>query len=335
MREDHVPPPKPKAERLRTGEWHGSRTATPVLGVLVQPVNRRILIVEDDAVLSQVLTDLLEEHGYLVQSVARGGDAVKAAQESPPALLILDVGLPDTDGLAVAAELGRHPLTAQTPVLFLSGHEDLPARVRLHHTQPCDFLRKPYGQDELLARIERCLAEADARAKLRQDARIDELTGLGNARLLRERMQVESARRARYGTPLTLVVIDVDRLKQINDNHGHPAGSAVLRALGEALRAEIRETDVAFRYGGDEFVVLLPHTTLDEGVTFSERLIARIRGLRPCDIVVSVSIGVAASDDTLDSSAAVQGQLARADAAAYAAKRAGGDRIITDDRSRP
>jgi hypothetical protein len=91
--------------------------------------------------------------------------------------------------------------------------------------------------------------------------------------------------------------MDVDRLKTINDQHGHLTGSSVLRAVGQAVRAEIRETDVAFRFGGDEFVVLLPHTTLAEGLVFSQRLIGRIRGLRPQRLEVSVSIGVASSSD--------------------------------------
>jgi two-component system, cell cycle response regulator len=328
-----VPPSKRAAERLRSGDWSRlTRTATPVLGVLVQPPpSRRILVVEDDAVLSEVLRGLLEEHGYEVETVSCGADAVKSARETPPALLLLDLGLPDQDGMSVAGELGRDRLTAQIPALLLSGQEDLAQRVRICRDLPGDFLRKPYRAEELLARIERCLADADARARLRSDARIDELSGLGNARLLEERLSVEAARRDRYGTPLTAVVIDVDRLKQINDTHGHLTGSAVLRSLGDALRAEIRETDVAFRYGGDEFVVLLPHTELRDGMAFAERLMGRIRALRPCGVPVSVSMGVAVSGN---GDGAVRAQLARADAAAYAAKRAGGDRIVTDDRRR-
>jgi two-component system cell cycle response regulator len=308
-----------------------NRTATPVLGVLVQPtVTRRILVVEDDNVLREVLRSLLEEHGYEVEGVASAAEAVRAARENPPALLLLDLGLPDQDGLTVAGELGHDRRTAGTPVLLLSGHEDLAARFRICRDLPGDFLRKPYRAEELLTRVERCLADADARARLRSDARIDDLTGLGNARLLEERLAVETARRERYGTPLTVVVIDVDGLKRINDAHGHLTGSAVLRALGDALLAEIRETDVAFRYGGDEFVVLLPHTDQRDGLAFAERLLARVRRVHPCGLDVSVSVGVAASGDLGDRS--VRAQLGRADAAAYAAKRSGGNRVVTDER---
>jgi two-component system cell cycle response regulator len=246
--------------------------------------------------------------------------------------VILDVGLPDQDGVEVALELVSDRRTAHLPVLFVSGHEDLAARVRAIRQVYCDFLRKPYHEQDLLARVERCLAESDLRLRLESDARIDELTGLGNPRLLDERLGVESARRARYGTPLTILVMDLDGLKQINDKHGHLTGTAVLRAVGEALRQQIRETDVAFRYGGDEFVVLLPHTGMADALAFSERLLACIRKLRPCDVGVSVSIGVAAYDDAVDDS--IQAQLARADSATYAAKRLGGNRVVASDGQR-
>jgi two-component system cell cycle response regulator len=311
--------------RLESDGERIARTATPILGAPAV-AGKRLLIAEDDPGLSETLSSMLEEQGYEVETVARGADAVVRAQEKPPALLLLDVGLPDQDGLEVALRLGGDRRTAHIPVLFLSGRDDLATRVRICRHLSCDFLRKPFGEQDLLARVERSLTDADERARLRWDARIDELTGLGNARLLEERLHVEAARRARYGTPLTLVVMDLDRLKKINDQHGHLVGSAVIKALGQAVRAEIRETDVAFRFGGDEFVVLLPHTGLSEGMSFAERLMRRIRSLRPAGITISVSMGLAAFDEKLDGS--VEAQLGRADAATYQAKRLGGDRLI-------
>jgi two-component system cell cycle response regulator len=309
------------------------RTATPVLGVLTLPArSKRILVVEDDLDMARTLCDLLTEQGYQAETVLSGADAIAKVRELSPALVILDVGLPDQDGVEVALELVNDRRTANLPVLFVSGHEDLAARVRACHLLNCDFLRKPYHEQELLARVERCLAESNLRLRLESDARIDELTGLGNPRLLDERLGVEAARRARYGTPLTILVMDLDGLKQINDKHGHLTGTAVLRAVGEAVRREIRETDVAFRYGGDEFVVLLPHTGMADAMAFSDRLLGRIRKLRPCDIGVSASIGVAAYDDAIDDS--IQAQLARADSATYAAKRLGGNRVVASDGER-
>jgi two-component system cell cycle response regulator len=306
-----------------------NRAPTPVLGVLIPSTRgRRVLVVEDDADTSDTLCSLLGDEGYQADSALSGAEAITKVKAAPPSLVLLDVGLPDKDGLTVALEVAADRRSAHVPILFLSGVRDLPERVRKSRLLQFDFLRKPYSAEELLARVERCIAQADMREQLRHDALIDELTGLGNMRLLDERLEVEAARRARYGTPVAVAVADLDGLKKINDQHGHLTGSAVLRAVGDALRAEIRETDVAVRYGGDEFVVVLPHTGLQEGVVFADRLLRRIRQLRPSGLVISVSIGIAAFDERVDDT--IRDQLARADAAAYRAKRQGGNRYVAD-----
>src|SRR6185369_10084143 len=143
----------------------------------------------------------------------------------------------------------------------------------------------------------------------------DELTGLGNMRLFREQLAAEASRLERHATPLSIVMGDVDGLKGINDREGHAAGSAVLAAIGGALRATIRGNDLAARYGGDEFVVLLPHTDLAAGVAFCGRLLDEIPRLRPHGVRIAISLGVASFDRDIDDS--LQSLLERADRAAY------------------
>jgi two-component system, cell cycle response regulator len=317
-------------KRTLVDEDRVNRAPTPVLGVLIPSTKgKHVLVVEDDADTAETLCTLLGDEGYQADSALSGADAIAKVHAAPPSLVLLDVGLPDKDGLAVALEVAADRRSAHVPILFLSGVRDLPERVRRSRLLQFDFLRKPYGAQELLARVERCIAQAEVRARLRIDALIDELTGLGNMRLLDERLEVEAARRARYGTPVAVVVADLDGLKRINDKHGHLTGSAVLRAVGDALRAEVRETDVAIRYGGDEFVVLLPHTGLQDAEAFCERLQRRVAGLNPNGIPISVSIGIAAFDERSDD--VIRDTLARADAAAYRAKRDGGNRWVSDN----
>src|SRR5688572_18505691 len=170
------------------------RTATPVLGVLTLPArSKRVLVVEDDPDMADTICGLLSEHGYQTESVVSGADAIAKVRSLSPSLVILDVGLPDQDGVEVALALAGDRRTARLPILVVSGRDDLAARVRECKLLQCDFLRKPYHEQELLVRVERCLLESDLRARLESDARIDELTGLGNPRLLDERLSVEAA----------------------------------------------------------------------------------------------------------------------------------------------
>jgi two-component system, cell cycle response regulator len=303
-----------------------SRNVTPFMGVPAHGQPReRILVVDDDDDQAASVAMVLGTKQYDVSIAGTGLAALNAVRISPPGLILLDVNLPDIDGFAVAEELRKDRRTASIPILFVSGAEGLAARVRQQHQVDLDFVRKPYESEELLARVEHTLAETELREQLHRDARFDDLTGLGNLRLFEERIAIEAARVARYGTALSVAMVDLDKLKTINDRYGHPTGSAVLRALGAALLAQVRETDLAIRYGGDEFVVLLPHTHLPDAVIFAERLLARIRGLRPSDIPISVSIGLAAFDKTVDHSA--RDVVTRADQAVFRAKRAGGDRV--------
>jgi two-component system cell cycle response regulator len=296
-----------------------------------RPVRRRILIAEDDPDQASALQEILTEERFDVVVTADGARALEQAWTARPDLIMLDAHMPVLNGFETAKKLVDDVRTQGIPILLVSAAEDLLPWVRGLNVNTVDFLRKPYRIMELLARIEKSLNQARERAHLRDEASIDDLTGLGNQRFLREHLALEQSRIARYGTASSIVVVDVDKFKEINDKHGHPAGSRILKAIGESLRREIRETDLAARYGGDEFVIVLPHTTLAEGGAFAERLLSSIQSLRPEGVEVTMSIGVAGFASSEGRSVDVL--LARADAAAYRAKRAGGNRVCLYDRA--
>lgn len=299
-------------------------TAAPALD------RSRILVVEDDAETAFALAETLRDEGYRVDRAADGAECLRRALEKSPDLVLLDVNLPGMNGFDTAAFLRRAAPTRSVPILFLSGMDGLPARVRDERLEHVDFMPKPFTLDELLARIQLSIGQGRDRESLKRAAEQDELTGLGNLRLLRERLATERTRFSRYGHALSIAMLDVDKLKMINDERGHLAGSNALRSIASVLRRQARDTDVVVRYGGDEFVALLPHTGLAEAQTFGRRVLAELGGLDAEGLPITLSVGIAALTNPRSRETAEQ-LLARADRAAYRAKDAGGNQIAIDE----
>src|SRR6267143_1366845 len=278
-----------------------------------------ILVVEDDEDARMVLTELLRPR-YDVDAVGDGETALKRAAELNPDLVLLDLFLPGMDGFGALTGLRRNTKTADTPVIFLSAQGDAETKSQGLSLGAADYLAKPFSEQELMARVDRTL-------KLL--AQTDGLTGLPNFRSFHARLEEEVARAHRYGHPLACAMVDLDGLKEINDKLGHAAGNRAIVALADAVREELRDTDFAARYGGDEFVVLLPQTNEPQGAQFAERLRRRlVQVSQDAGLPVRGSIGVAAVNaDELDSADAAEDLLRRADEALYRAKRSGRDRV--------
>jgi len=285
---------------------------------------RRVLLVEDDAATAAALVEALEDEGYVVLRACDGREGVARALSSDPHVILFDINLPLLDGFSAADQVRAAGATRDTPIIFLSARRDLCQQVQARRLDNVDFISKPLSASELLTRINQAIMRARVRHDLEQRAVIDELTGLGNLRMFRERLRDEHERFSRYANPLSLAMIDVDKLKTINDQKGHLAGSDVLRAIADILRRQARTTDVAARYGGDEMVVLLPHTTLEDAVHFAERVRSAVARLIVHDCRPTISIGVASLTPHGDETD--HQLLTRADSAAYSAKRAGGNR---------
>ena len=289
----------------------------------------RLLLADDDQDGREALAMILGDD-YEVHLAGDGREAVENALVARPDVVLMDLYMPRMDGLAALEAMRADPLTEDVPVILISARGDDLTRSRSLDLGAVDFLQKPFSSRELKARIDRTLRLTRRETQLQVLARTDPLTGLANLRAFRARLEEEVKRARRYRTPLACVMVDMDHLKPINDELGHGAGDIAIGAVAEVIRHELRETDFGARYGGDEFVMLLPHTSAAEARVFAERACARLRetsiDVGDRRLPLSASFGIAAlGDEPLDDPG--EALVRHADAALYAAKHAGRGRV--------
>jgi len=293
------------------------------------PVGRpRILVADDEGDARDILVTILQTE-YEVQAVADGEHAVERIRTEHPDLVLMDLYMPRLDGLQALERIRSDPATADIPVIFVSAGADDTVKARAFELGAVDYLQKPFSDRELRARVERTVRLARSQTALRELAQTDPLTGLANLRAFRARLEDEVKRARRYGTPLTAIMTDMDYLKPINDDLGHAAGDRAIAAVAAVIRAELRETDFGARYGGDEFVILLPHTSRDEGRVLAERICGRLKqtsiDVAGRSVSLGASFGVACMPENAEMAA--DALVAEADAALYRAKRSGRGRV--------
>jgi diguanylate cyclase (GGDEF)-like protein len=305
--------------------------AGPVRSFLDRP---RVLVVDDDEATRELATTILAP-SFDVITAADGEEALRVARAEHPAVILMDLYMPRLDGLGALELLRADPALESIPVIVVSASATEAARVRALDLGAVDFLAKPFSEHELRARLARTLRLVRSQTVLRELAETDPLTGLANLRAFRSRLDVEVKRALRYRTPLTCVMADMDHLKAINDQLGHAAGDLAIGGVAHGIAEELRETDFGARYGGDEFVLLLPHTSREDGRILAERICARLRqsplSVGSRRILLAVSFGVAELSMAGDGDRA--GELVRAaDAALYDAKHAGRGRVAVAEK---
>jgi two-component system cell cycle response regulator len=291
-----------------------------------------VLIADDDPDILGLLAFLLRRDGYRVVKAPDGLEALRLVREHSPDLCLLDVTLPGADGYAVCRELqslgGNVP-----PVIFLTAHAHTGARVEGLDAGAVDYIVKPFDREELRARVRAALRTKSERDQLAAEAATDSLTGLTNRAQLDATADGLVARARAREEPLAALMIDLDHFKRVNDVHGHAAGDAVLRQVARRFARSIRQSDVLVRYGGEEFLALLPGTDTIGAVTMAARLRESLEaepvvfvedGAEPVEITIRASVGVAAWSEALGDAA---GLIAAADRGLYQAKSLGRNRV--------
>jgi two-component system, cell cycle response regulator len=288
----------------------------------------KVLVVDDRYDNVKLLAYELIDHGYQVVTAFSGAQAIEAARTARPDVILLDIMMPGMDGVEVCRHLKSDPNLRPIPVIMVSAREMDQDVIRGLDAGAHDYVTKPFNTQIVLARIRsaaRAKESHDIIAEMNQRladlATTDGLTGIKNHRHFRDAFDTALSLAIRKSIPLSVIMIDIDHFKTINDAHGHTAGDDVLRTFAKILRDNTREHDEVARYGGEEFTILLPLTDAPSSMALAERLRESIAKypwpLQP----ITASLGVA----TLPGKAFPRGGtlLEQADRALYNSKKRG------------
>jgi diguanylate cyclase (GGDEF)-like protein len=296
----------------------------------------RVLIADDDASSRRRLQALVEQWDYQPELAENGAQAIRAlASPDAPRLAIIDWVMPGIDGLKVC-QYARQGAGGYVYIIVLTGRSTPDAAIEALRAGADDYVAKPFHEQELEVRLRAGRRIVELEDGLRLAAKQDPLTAILGRSAIGAYLAQQLSKSRREGSSVSVLVIDLDHFKHINDHHGHATGDAVLREVAQRMQRTLRSYDGLGRVGGEEFLVVLPNSSLAGGLAVAERIrqavdetpVATAAGL----IRISCSIGVAAA---LGREVAADALVERADRALYRAKRAGRNRVESASGSEP
>jgi len=299
----------------------------------------KILIVDDRVSSYERLSSMLADQ-HAVEVEPNPNEALFRVAEGNYDLVVVSLALENYDALRLCSQLRSLDRTRNVSILAITDGEDDTRMNRGLEIGINDYLTRPIDKNELQARVRTQIRKKRYTERLRDNVQMsielaitDSLTGLYNRRYMESHLTTLVEQAATRGKPLTALVLDIDYFKAINDTHGHDAGDDVLREFATRIRKAIRGIDLACRYGGEEFVIVMPETDMAVATVVAERLRRRIASERfsiqqvASAIEVTISVGIATLDTADDTAASI---LKRADQALYRAKRDGRNRVVAD-----
>jgi two-component system cell cycle response regulator len=300
--------------------------------------NGRILLVDNDARSAERLRGYLAS-AHTVDVLANPADAAMQVATADYELAVVSMALGEFDPLRICSQMRTLEQTRSLPILLVAEDSDRARIVRGLDLGVNDFIMRPVERNELAARVRTQIRRHRYASELRQSvsntlalAVTDELTGLYNRRYFDRHLSLMLDKAREQDRDMAVMLIDMDFFKSVNDTHGHDMGDAVLREFAERLKRNIRGVDLACRFGGEEFVVLMPDTDFRQAQGVAERVRTAVaergfeaHGMRP--LAVTCSVGVALNEHELDTPEMI---LKRADVALYRAKREGRNRVVFD-----
>ena len=296
-----------------------------------------ILLVESHDLRAESVIKSLGDAGHVVERAATGEDANAKLVEAVPDLIMVNLHLDDEDGLRLCSHFRTQDATRHVPILLVISADDFQELAKGLDLGVTDYLIRPFDRNELLARTRTQIRRRRYHDQLRtlldtsvSMAYTDALTGIYNRRYMNAHLDRQVMEIGDTKKTVSVIMFDLDHFKGVNDKHGHAAGDDILKEVAQRAESNIRDFDMVVRYGGEEFVVVMPNTEIEVAATVAERLRASfenkpftvVEGGIPLDI--TASMGVASTCDPMETADSL---LRRADDALYAAKRAGRNRV--------
>ncbi len=281
------------------------------------------LVVDDDPTMLRLLELYLSKNEINVLSTTNAQQALEYLNREIPDIIVSDILMPDMDGLEFRKTILKNDRLRLIPFIFITARGMLEERLEGYSLYVDDYITKPFEPREMLMRINAVLK----RYSFYQDIlKYDALTMTLNRRTSEDLLNKEFLRSKRYDVPLTIALLDIDHFKQCNDTYGHVFGDYVLVKVADVFLSQIRETDSVGRYGGEEFLVILPDTDIDYAFTVIERIRQQVECLQleQFDYTVTVSAGIARCQSGLNH---IRDLIHQADTALYKAKNTGRNKV--------
>lgn len=289
-----------------------------------------VLLIDDSKFVHRLLDARLRSESISLVGEPNGQSGFERAIKEKPALILLDLDMPVMDGFETLRALKEEPQTRDIPVIVLSGMNSSQDKVAAFDLGAVDFISKPFELTELRARVRSSLKMHALLEMLSQKAQIDGLSGLFNRTYFDDRLKEEYDRAIRHGNPMSVALIDLDHFKQINDTYGHPAGDTVISGVAQIILQLTRSTDVACRYGGEEFVLILPESNPDQAMSLCERIRERCEAMvwsQHPSRTVTLSVGVVGVDDGSSINCTPSALVELVDRNLYQAKQTGRNKV--------
>ena len=290
--------------------------------------DKTILIVDDSVINLNILENILDDYDIIVST--NGETALSILEKDEVNLILLDIVMPGMDGYEVCEKLKNNEQTKNIPIIFLTAKTDEDSIEKAFDYGGSDYVTKPFKPKELLARVRTQFKIQKMEKELRLLSLMDSMTKLYNRRYFSRISEHTISLARREQKELSIVMIDIDNFKNINDTYGHQVGDDVIIKLADTLMSIQRKSDIVCRYGGEEFVMLLPNTSLENAKLVAENIRKKVEALCveiPLKKTVEVTISLGISTVNMIDETSIEKSLKRADDALYHAKMNGKNMI--------